>query len=1032
MRLLFQFCLLFLSLSFGITSYGQESSGGMDNYKHNLKSFPTSQANISAAKKYNQGYEQHPEFGLIPRNFNTSQNVVELLSERTINSRKFINLDNPKEFHIQTFYKPAHIFKNGYWHSLNHRLEKTNDNGIYISKRHHDYKVLNTNEGFTIIGEGDEAIQFNNWILETKNINNNKTIYKAKWDKLSVGEEGTYIKNIFPGIDGEIIFELNGRVTTNFIIQNWELGDAVSLKFQDKFNIPNATWSLTSSDSMVTDILLEKAGKTLLEIKEAVAYPLYSSNKDDKFFIAYKRNQNNIIMEISAEKVKEVLYQGSPLVIDPIVTGTNTLAQANVLGSMYNSSCNFTNSCDYDLTVTFPPHATITNTTADFSYVAQGACVLSDGSMRFTTGSCVSPDQTGFYWFCNDPFSAGTCNGTNIAIYDHISNCLPDPACVAQDVEFTLQFFRTCYGQTGCANDCIGANADFSVTITGHTVEFNDFLNSTIIADTTEICVGESIEVYTWGQYGVPDYNFTWSEDANGTQVFSTLQTAVITYTDPGDQYLYVIIEDDCGQTITDSILIIVHPLEIPEFSMANRACIGDAVTLPTTSDNNVTGTWSPSTVNTQTPGTYNFTFTPDPSYTCSDIFEFTLQVDPSPTVDLGPDLLLCHGETAVLNPNLSNMDYLWSDNSTGSTLTVTQAGTYYVTASVGGNCVTSDTVVVEYVPELTSQENHFTCYEDLPFSWYGQNIHDAGLNVATHVFQSVDGCDSIVSLNLSIPPAPKELTIRERGCESHDFEGTIYNTSTTVNDTLYTASGCDSVYRTIHIIIEENDPYYITEIEEHCNSYFYNGINFTNDTIYVAQVYQSQTGCDSAVLQKDIRIDKFVLSLNAEKTEIYKGEKVHLVTSATENYNVTSWEPYELLPYQNATSQTLVPESTTTYKVNALSRYLCEGSAEITIVVKDLDKTVFVPNAFSPNGDGLNDIFNPLLNITEAYSIAEFSVYNRYGQLVYVNDGQVNRGWDGTYNGKPCEQDVYMWVLKVKFIDGTTFEDKGDVHLIR
>ena len=86
------------------------------------------------------------------------------------------------------------------------------------------------------------------------------------------------------------------------------------------------------------------------------------------------------------------------------------------------------------------------------------------------------------------------------------------------------------------------------------------------------------------------------------------------------------------------------------------------------------------------------------------------------------------------------------------------------------------------------------------------------------------------------------------------------------------------------------------------------------------------------------------------------------------------------------------------------------------------------VPNAFSPNGDGKNDI---LFVRGGAITSVHFRVYNRWGQMVFESKNLQN-GWDGTFNGAPQEQDAYAYMLTATFIDGSTFQKNGNVTLLR
>jgi hypothetical protein len=141
---------------------------------------------------------------------------------------------------------------------------------------------------------------------------------------------------------------------------------------------------------------------------------------------------------------------------------------------MYNASCNFTNSCNYNLTVNTPANATLTNVLWSFTYSAAGLCWLEDGAVRFTTGGCVSPGGAGFYWFCNLT-GGGTCAGTNVPIFTDLSACLPAPSCAPVPVTFTMQFFRGCWGAAGCNSACVGAATPWTMTIEGNTLTISKY-----------------------------------------------------------------------------------------------------------------------------------------------------------------------------------------------------------------------------------------------------------------------------------------------------------------------------------------------------------------------------------------------------------------------------------------------------------------------------------------------------------------------------------------------------------------------------
>jgi gliding motility-associated-like protein len=89
----------------------------------------------------------------------------------------------------------------------------------------------------------------------------------------------------------------------------------------------------------------------------------------------------------------------------------------------------------------------------------------------------------------------------------------------------------------------------------------------------------------------------------------------------------------------------------------------------------------------------------------------------------------------------------------------------------------------------------------------------------------------------------------------------------------------------------------------------------------------------------------------------------------------------------------------------------------------------VFVPNAFTPNGDGLNDVARQIL--VGIKSLKYFSLFNRYGELVFTTTKQ-GAGWDGMYKGNKQHQGAYVWQLQAVDINGNVITQKVSIILIR
>ncbi|MEO7315197.1 MAG: gliding motility-associated C-terminal domain-containing protein, partial [Ginsengibacter sp.] len=106
-----------------------------------------------------------------------------------------------------------------------------------------------------------------------------------------------------------------------------------------------------------------------------------------------------------------------------------------------------------------------------------------------------------------------------------------------------------------------------------------------------------------------------------------------------------------------------------------------------------------------------------------------------------------------------------------------------------------------------------------------------------------------------------------------------------------------------------------------------------------------------------------------------------------------------------------------------------CTAFDTIDVKVYKIKPGLYVPNAFTPDGDGLNDIFRPVL--VGMRSLQYFRVYNRTGLLVYSTSIQ-NKGWDGIYQGKPQDSGVFVWTVEGEDYLGNKVFEKGSVMLVR
>jgi gliding motility-associated-like protein len=127
-------------------------------------------------------------------------------------------------------------------------------------------------------------------------------------------------------------------------------------------------------------------------------------------------------------------------------------------------------------------------------------------------------------------------------------------------------------------------------------------------------------------------------------------------------------------------------------------------------------------------------------------------------------------------------------------------------------------------------------------------------------------------------------------------------------------------------------------------------------------------------------------------------------------------------------------PESTTFYNLTVVDENGCSAEAQILVIVEKV-RDVYVPNVFSPNEDGRNDIFY-IQSGAQVQSIKTFQVFNRWGETVFEASNfppnDPNFGWDGNFRGEFMNAAVFTWFAEVEFIDGVVEIIKGDVILLR
>lgn len=183
--------------------------------------------------------------------------------------------------------------------------------------------------------------------------------------------------------------------------------------------------------------------------------------------------------------------------------------------------------------------------------------------------------------------------------------------------------------------------------------------------------------------------------------------------------------------------------------------------------------------------------------------------------------------------------------------------------------------------------------------------------------------------------------------------------------------------------------------------------------------------GCLDTLMTSVLVHDKPIITASPADTTIKYGK--NLLLHATGGY-FYSWSPTSTLNDSYSPTPLATPKEPTAYVVLGTNEYGCR-STDTCMVNIDYRESTMIPNAFSPNGDGNNDVFK--VQNLHFRKLLAFMVFDRWGKKVFETSNP-DIGWDGTYKGKPVDAGVFNYYIKLGYADDMEETFKGDLTLIR
>ncbi|MBX7181543.1 MAG: tandem-95 repeat protein, partial [Bacteroidia bacterium] len=428
-------------------------------------------------------------------------------------------------------------------------------------------------------------------------------------------------------------------------------------------------------------------------------------------------------------------------------------------------------------------------------------------------------------------------------------------------------------------------------------------------------------------------------------------------------------------------------------------------------------------------------TYTPNAGFNGTDSLTYTVQDNsgstssvatvivnvgqvPSNIISLNGPTTICQGSSVTLTANVGGT-YTWSNGATGSSIVVDQSGTYCLTAQIGSGCsgqsCVTITVVTPQPPVISTNGNTVICL--------GDSVTLTSSVASNYLWSNGDTTQSII---VSTDGQFTVSTTDTNGCQA-----TSSPISVLTRELPYVNAGPDVVVcgpSNVTLFATPNQGGFIS-------SYAWsNGVNTSINTVQVSNV-----GTETYVVTASNGVcpdqTDTVLVTVAEKPDadfVYAGTSFGNPTNFTDlsaGSNLVSWlwnfgDGYTSVS-QNA-YHTYESSDTFVVTLTVTNAFGCVDSTSQTI---GIEQVVTVPNSFTPNGDGNNDILWIQNNGAISYGI---TIFNRWGQQVYVSEGREIR-WDGKTNaGVNLEEGTYYYVLKVNGGLKGDFEKTGFISLFK
>ncbi|NBC08392.1 MAG: hypothetical protein GVY26_14455 [Bacteroidetes bacterium] len=600
------------------------------------------------------------------------------------------------------------------------------------------------------------------------------------------------------------------------------------------------------------------------------------------------------------------------------------------------------------------------------------------------------------------------------------------------------------------------------------------------IIPTSPSCVGEangSLTVFANG--GTEPYTYVWTNDP----VNDTLTNVLYPGLPAGDYELVVIDANGCSsavatQTVSDPAGIVVDFSDIQGVSCFDSVCDGQATASAEYEDG--------------TQGTFNFIWasgevelgvmmstaielcrdTQELNVTdangCTEAVEFFVPSPDEIELTIDASNVSCAGETdgtatAIPSGGVGGFTFLWPAlGETAATVDNLTAGDYTVEVTDANGCVKEQTVTLtEPDPLILSVDQANTqdvsCFglEDgqIAVSYnFNDNINDVGDNPFSFS-DNVPPPNASTDLGLAegLPAGTFTVTITDvRGCqdsvmitltEPSEIQAVIPDpedppcfdaTTQVIIDTIF--GGAGSMLSDYRYMVDGNGVLLTPDVPA----------DIFGDGVHIIEIFDPN-GCSTFDTVSIDQPEEIIVSFAEDFIEVELGDSTTqlepIITPVGTQIDSFIWTPADYLSDSMVENPIVSPLESLEYTLEVVDENGCRAFGDIFVEL-DANRNIYIPSAFSPNGDGVNDEFRvyPCTGVT---SIARVQVYDRWGNQVYEAPGPIDVSsglfcanglplWEGNFRGDNLNMGTYVYIIEVVFLDGVRLVYRGDVNLLR